>query len=625
MPESKEIQYLNKDFDSFKEKLVDFAKTYYPNTYNDFDENSPGLMLIEMASYVGDVLSFYVDNQVQENFVQYAKQRKNLLNLAYSSGYEPQVTNASTVDVEVFQLVPSTLSGGTSTPDFNYSMILSEGTQLQSSNNSGVYFYIEDKIDFSISGSGDPTDISVYSLDSDNNPNFYLLKKIAKAVSGQVRNTTFTFGSPEKFPTVEIEDTDIEEIISITDSDGNLYTEVPYLAQETVFDAQRNTAQNDPNLSQYNDTTPYLLKIKKAPRRFVKRFKSNNTLQLQFGSGISSGADEVIVPNPDNIGLGLPYGIDKLTTAFDPSNFLYTKTYGVAPANTTLTVEYLVGGGAVSNIAANTLSLIASNNITFFGATLDSTLKSTVQDSLAFNNPSPATGGGDGDTNQDLRENILSQYSSQLRTVTKDDYIIRSLSLPAKYGVISKAYVTKENDILAVKLPVYDEKNDNALSLHILSKDADGNLIKANPAIKQNLKTYLSEYRLLTDGVNIRDAFIINIGVEFEIILLPNYNGTVVLNNIIEELKDYFNTDNYQINQPILLNNVKNLIDGIDGVQTVKKLQLVNKTGVENGYSEYAYDINGATINDILYPSLDPSIFELKFPNTDIQGRIVTN
>jgi len=256
---------------------------------------------------------------------------------------------------------------------------------------------------------------------------------------------------------------------------------------------------------------------------------------------------------------------------------------------------------------------------------LDSTLKSTVEDSLAFNNPSPAIGGGDGDTNQDLRENILSQYSSQLRTVTKDDYIIRSLSLPSKYGVVSKAYVTKENDILAAKLPVYDEKNDNALSLHILSKDSNSKLTRANPAIKQNLKTYLAEYRLLTDGINIRDAFIINIGVEFEVILLPNYNGTVVLNNIIEELKDYFNTDNYQINQPILLNNVKNLIDGIDGVQTVKKLQLVNKTGVENGYSEYAYDINGATINDILYPSLDPSIFELKFPNTDIQGRIVTN
>lgn len=625
MPESKEIQYLNKDFDSFKEKLIDFSKTYYPNTYNDFDENSPGLMLIEMASYVGDVLSFYIDNQVQENFVQYAKQRKNLLNLAYSSGYEPQVTNASTVDVEVFQLVPSSLAGGLSSPDFNYSMILSEGTQLQSSNNTGQFFYIENKIDFSISGSGDPTDISVYSLDSDNNPNFYLLKKITRAVSGQVRNTTFTFGSPQKFPTVEVSDTNIEEIISVTDSNGNPFTEVPFLAQETVFEAQNNTVQNDPNFSQYNDTTPYLLKIKKVPRRFVKRFKSNDTLQLQFGSGISSGADEVIIPNPDNIGLGLPYGIDKLTTAFDPSNFLYTKTYGVAPSNTTITVQYLVGGGAESNIAANTLSLIASNNITFFGATLDATLKSTVQDSLAFNNPSPAIGGGDGDTNQDLRENVLSQYSSQLRTVTKEDYIIRSLSLPSKFGVIAKSYVTKENDILAAKLPVYDEKNDNALSLHILSKDNQGNLITANPAIKQNLKTYLAEYRLVTDGINIRDAFIINIGVNFEVILLPNYNGTVVLNNIITQLTDYFNTDNYQINQPILLNNVKNLIDRIDGVQTVKKLELVNKTGTENGYSAYAYDIKGATINDILYPSLDPSIFELKFPNTDIQGRIVTN
>ena len=625
MPESKEIQYLNKDFDSFKEKLIDFSKTYYPNTYNDFDENSPGLMLIEMASYVGDVLSFYIDNQVQENFVQYAKQRKNLLNLAYSSGYEPQVTNASTVDVEVFQLVPSTLSGGTSTPDFNYSMILSEGTQLQSSNNTGQFFYIEDKIDFSVSGSGDPTDISVYSLDSDNNPNFYLLKKITKAVSGQVRNSTFTFGSPEKFPTVEISDTNIEEIISVTDSDGNPFTEVPFLAQETVFEAQRNIAQNDPNLSQYNDTTPFLLKIKKAPRRFVKRFKSNNTLQLQFGSGISSGADEVIVPNPDNIGLGLPYGIDKLTTAFDASNFLYTKTYGIAPSNTTVTVQYLVGGGADSNITANTLSLIASNNITFFGATLDATLKSTVQDSLAFNNPSPAKGGGDGDTNQDLRENILSQYSTQLRTVTKEDYIIRSLSLPPEYGVIYKAYVTQENLSVGIKLPVYDDQNDNALCLHILSKDEDGKLKIADPALKQNLKTYLAEYRMLTDAVSIKDTFIINIGVNYDVILLPNFNNRLVLNNINTELTEFFDTDKAQINKPILLNNIRNVIDGIEGVQTVKKLEIVNKVGESSNYSKYAYDINGATINGVLYPSLDPSIFELKFPEIDIQGKVVTN
>lgn len=625
MAESKQIQYLNKDFDGFKQKLLEFAEIYYPGTYNDFSEESAGLMLIEMASYVGDVLSFYADNQVQENFVEFAKQRNNLLSLAYNNGYFPQVTNAATADVEVFQLIPSTLVGGSITPDFNYSMIVDEGAQIQSGNNTSVFFYIEDKIDFSVSSSADPTDISVYSLDDDNNPNYYLLKKTRKAVSGQLKSTTFTFGAPEKFPTVQIQDTNIVEIINVTDSDGRTYYEVPYLAQETIFDAQQNIAQNDPNFTQYSDTTPYLLKIKKVPYRFISRFKSNNTLQLQFGSGISSNPDEIIIPNPDNVGLGLPYGVDKLTTAFDPSNFLFTKTYGVAPSNTTLTVNYLVGGGAVSNVPASSLTLFSSGNVSFFGANLDGTLQSTVRDSLAFNNPSPAVGGGDGDTNTDIRQNTISQYPSQLRTVTKDDYIIRSLSLPSKYGTIYKAYITQENEYLANRLPVYDEENKNALCIHILSKDQDGKLTFADPALKQNLKTYLSEYRMLTDGVAIKDAFIINIGVNFDVILLPNFNNRLVLNNIVTSLTDFFNTDNYQINQPLLINNIRNIIDNVEGVQTVKKLEIVNKVGLDSGYSQYAYDIKGATINEVLYPSLDPSIFELKFPETDIQGKVVTN
>ena len=623
MAESKKIQYLNKDFDGFKQKLLEFAEIYYPNTYNDFSDNSAGLMLVEMASYVGDVLSFYADNQVQENFIEYSKQRNNLLSLAYTHGYFPQVTNASTCDVEVFQLIPSTIAGGSVEPDFNYSMILDEGSQLQAGNSG--FFYIEDKIDFSVSSSADPTDISVYSIGSDNNPNFYLLKKVRKVASGEIRTTTFDFNAPEKFPTIEIGDTNIIKIINTTDSDGVAYTEVPYLAQETIFDPQANIAANDPNFVQYNDTTPYLLKIKKVPYRFTARFQTNNTLQLQFGSGISSGPDEVIIPNPDNVGLGLPYGVDKLTTAFDPSNFLYTKTYGVAPSNTTLTINYLVGGGAISNTPANSITNLQSANITFFGASLDTTLESTVRDSLAFNNPSPAIGGGDGDTNEDIRQNSIAQYPTQLRTVTKEDYIIRSLSLPEEYGVIYKAYVTQENLSVGIKLPVYDEVNTNALCLHILSKDENGNLNFADPALKQNLKTYLAEYRMLTDAVNIKDTFIINIGVNYDVILLPNFNNRLVLNNINVALASYFNTDSAQINKPILVNNIRNVIDTVEGVQTVKKLEIVNKVGENSNYSKYAYDINGATINGVLYPSLDPSIFELKFPEIDIQGKVVTN
>lgn len=624
MAESKKIQYLNKDFDGFKQKLLEFAEIYYPNTYNDFSENSAGLMLVEMASYVGDVLSFYSDNQVQENFIEYSKQRNNLLSLAYNHGYFPQVTNASTCNVEIFQLLPATIEGGSIEPDFNYSMIIDEGAQLQAGNSSGL-FYIEDKIDFSVSSSADPTDISVYSIGSDNNPNFYLLKKSRRVASGEIKTTTFDFNAPEKFPTIQIGDTNIIKIINVTDSDGVGYTEVPYLAQETIFDPQANIAANDPNFVQYNDTTPYLLKIKKVPYRFTSRFLSNNTLQLQFGSGISSNPDEVILPNPDNVGLGLPYGVDKLTTAFDPSNFLYSKTYGVAPSNTTLTINYLVGGGAVSNAPANSITSLQTGNITFFGASLDNTLESTVRDSLAFNNPEPAIGGGDGDTNEDIRQNAIAQYPTQLRTVTKEDYIIRSLSLPPEYGVIYKAYVTQENLSVGIKLPVYDDQNDNALCLHILSKDENGNLSFADPALKQNLKTYLAEYRMLTDAVTIKDTFIINIGVNYDVILLPNFNNRLVLNNINTALTNYFNTDNAQINQPILINNVRNVIDTIEGVQTVKKLEIVNKVGENSNYSKYAYDINGATINGVLYPSLDPSIFEVKFPELDIQGKVVTN
>ncbi len=625
MAESKQVQYLNKDFDGFKSKLLEFAEIYYPNTFNDFSENSAGLMLVEMASYVGDVLSFYADTQIQENFVEFATQKNNLLSLAYNNGYFPQVTNAATADIEVFQLVPATITAGSIEPDFNYSLIIEKGAQLTAGAGQNNFFFIEDKIDFSVSSSSDLTDISVFSVDSDNNPNFYLLKKTKKAVSGQFKQETFDFGAPEKFPTINIEENNIIKVTQVTDSNDTLYYEVPFLAQETIFDPQQNIAENDPNFAQYNATTPFLLKIRKVPNRFIARYKTDNKLQLQFGSGISSGPDEEVIPNPDNVGLGLPYGVDKLTTAFDPSNFLFTKAYGVAPSNTTITVNYLVGGGATANVPANTITNFDSGSFSFFGAGLDSTLQDTVTDSLAFNNPSPAVGGGDGDTTEDIRLNTVAQYPTQLRTVTKDDYMIRAMSLPSQFGVVYKAYITQENEQISDRIPVYDENNTNALCLHILSKDSEGKLANCDPALKQNLVTYLAEYRMLTDSVNVKDAFIINIGINFDVILLPNFNNSLVLNNIITALTEFFDTDKLQINQPIIINNVRNVIDNINGVQTVKKLEIVNKVGELSGYSKFAYDIKGATIDEILYPCLDPSIFEVKFPLNDIQGKVVTN
>jgi len=623
MANTKAVQYLNKDFDSLKAQLINFAKTYYPNTYNDFTDASPGMMLIEMASYIGDILSFYTDNQIQENFLQFAKQRKNLLALAYNFGYRPKVTSAASVEVSVFQSVPSTLVNSEYVPDFNYALILEEGTQLQSVIGD-VAFYINDKVDFSNSGSS-LTNISVLNYDINGNPLFYLLQKTAKATAGALTTTTFTFGSPERFPTVTLTDTNVISLVSVIDSDNNKWYEVPYLAQDTIFEEVENTATNDPNLSQFSDTTPYLLKLKKVPRRFVSRFKTNNSLELQFGPGVSSGADEEIIPNPDNIGLGLPYGVDKMMTAWDPSNFLYTQTYGIAPSNTTLTVTYLKGGGATSNIPSNTLTKKIGGTTIFAGSNLDPTMSTTVLNSLAFTNDSAAVGGGDGDTNEQIRQNALAMYPTQLRTITADDYIIRTLSLPSKFGLIAKAYPTQDMGI-SVNYPtdLLATQNPNAISLYILSKDTNNNLSVSSLALKQNLKTFLSEYRMLTDGVTIKDAFIINIGVNFDIVVRPNYNGKLVLNNCLTSLQSYFNIDKWQINQPIILSEIYNLLGQIDGVQTVQKVTITNNAGTNSGYSQYSYDIKGATINNIIYPSLDPSIFEVKNLTSDIQGRVVT-
>lgn len=603
---NKNISYLNKDFSSFKNKLINFAKSYYPNTYNDFSESSPGMMLIEMSSYVGDVLSLYLDNQIQENFLQLSKQRKNLLSQAYVYGYKPQITSVSTVVLDIYQLVPSITISGSIYPDYNYSLNIDEGLSVQSSLDSRIKFIVDDKIDFSKSGSYDNTEVTIYSLDNNQSPEFYLLKKQRKANSGEIKTTSISFTNPERFTTINIDDDKIIKIKSITDSNNEKWYEVPYLAQDTIYEKYDNT-----NL---NSNAQFLLKLKQVSKRFITRIKQNNTLEIQFGSGISSQPDEEIIPNFENVGLGLPYGVNKLYTAFDPSNFLYTNSYGLAPYDTTLTIEYLVGGGVESNIPSNTLTVLNSGNISFNSSNIDTQLSNTIINSLSFNNELPSIGGGDGDSNEDLKLKILSSFPTQLRAVTPDDYLIRTLSLPPEYGLIAKSYVTKSSQ----------EKGDqNLLILYILSKDINNNLIIADDSIKNNLKTYLSQYNSINDAINITDAFIINIGVNFDITLRPNYNNRLVLNNCITALIDYFDIDKKKINDPIILSEIYTLLDKIDGVQTVKNIEIVNKEGENNGYSKYSYDIKAATINNIIYPSLDPSIFEVKY-NNDIKGKIVS-
>ena len=612
--ENKNVNYLNRDYNQLKQQLIDFAKIYYPDTANDFSEGSPGMMFIEMAAYVGDVLSFYTDTQLQETLLEYAQERENLFDLAYNLGYKPQVTNASSVVLDITQTVPAGATG----PDFTKTLTVKKGSSFLPANNTKIEFLTQEDVNFSFSSSFDPTEISVFSIDpTTNEPLKYLLKKSVKAISGKPVSKVFTVGSPERFLTLNIKDTDIISIESITDSDNNSYTEVPYLAQETVFEEVLNVSSNDPVLSQYNDEVPFLLKTKKVPKRFISRFKANNSLEIQFGSGISSSPDEEIIPNPDNVGLGINDGRSQLDLAYDPSNFLYTKTYGEVPSNTTLTVTYLKGGGLNSNVPSNTITRTGALS------TRANNAGQSVSDqisSLAVTNPNPASGGGPGDTNDDIRLNAAANFNAQQRAVTKEDYLFRSLVMPPKFGKVAKAYLIKDDQIsIETSRRI---ANPNGLNLYTLGYNSSKQLTNLSVAAKENLATYLEQYRMLTDAINIKNAFVINIDVEFEITTFKNFNNGEVVTNCINELKKFFNIDRWQINQPIIINEIFNVLGTVDGVASIGSVNVNNKFSEVLGYSKYKYDIEQATVNGIIYPSLDPSIFEVKYPNADIKGRV---
>ena len=615
MAVKRDIKYLNRDFNSLRDQLISFSKTYFPNTYNDFSPSSPGMMFMEMAAYIGDVLSFYLDNQVQETYIQYARQTNNVFDLAYMLGYTPKVSSAATATVDFYQTLPAiTALDGTVSPDFNYSLQIPANTVINSTNNTSIQFLIQDKIDFSYSSSQDPTNISVYSI-SDNSPQSYLLKKSRNAISATIKTTTATFTDPIPFNFIDISDTNLLGILDITDSQGNEWYQVDSLAQDAVYDSIDNINPNDPNFTSNTDT-PNLLKIKVVQNRFAARFLDSGSLRILFGSGNPQDTTEVIIPNPNNVGIGLPFEVDKLTTAYSPTNFVFTNTFGVAPSNTTLTIRYLIGGGVESNVLAGDLTALSNANVTFVNSTIaDSTLANTTFNSLQLTNPQAATGGSSGDSLEAIRQNAIGTFQTQLRAITTDDYNIRILSLPPQYGSIAKAFTTK------AKVSTYNiGEIQNAIDAYVLSYNNDGTLRAASDALKQNIRTYLSQYRTINDSVDIKNAFIINIGVEFDIVVLPNYNNDEVLSLCLS----YFNIDNWQINQPIILKNLFIGLDQIEGVQTVQNVNIVNKTGVALGYSEYAYDIYSATSNNIVYPSIDPMIFEVKYPNTDIKGRVVT-
>jgi hypothetical protein len=626
----KEVSYLGRDFSSIRQNLIEFAKTYFPNQYNDFNESSPGMMFIEMASYVGDVLNYYVDNQYRETLLNYAEEKKNVYNIAQSYGYKPKTAVPATVELEVTQIVPAKESA-TDEADLDYAGVVSTNGIVSS--DTGVDFTLLDQVDFRVSSSLDPLDIELIQP-SGATPEQYLLKKKVLAKSGTTTSQTFTFNSAKKFDKITLGNTGVTEIVSIVDSNGNTWYEVPFLAQDTVFETIENTSLNDPTYSQYQNDTPYMLRLIKSSRRFITRVTEDDRTEVRFGAGISDNPDEVIIPNPDNVGSALGFGVSKLDESFDPSNFMKTKTYGLAPANTTLTVTYRYGGAVEHNVRAN--SITSGKNITFTidSGNLDSTKVQTAEDSLSFNNVLPATGGASKETLTEIKQNALAHLNTQNRAVTRQDYITRVYSLPQKFGNIAKVYIVQdEQNETNTEGETNIIPNPLAMNMYLLGYDENRKLASVNDAVKQNLKMYLSQYRILTDAINLKNAYVVNIGVRFAIITQRGYNKSQVLFNCVQAVKKHFDVSKWQINQPIVLSDIAYQISLVDGVGSVvpprtnnpdnQLIVIENKATTSQGYGGNVYDIKQATRNGVVYPSLDPSIFEVKYPNQDILGNVV--
>ena len=661
---NKTINYVGKDFGQLKQNLIDFTKTYFPNSYSDFNESSPGMVFVEQAAAIGDILSFYQDVQLKESMIAHATERKNVVALAQTMGYKPKVTSPAVTTITVYQLVPSVGSGSSNKPDEKYYLKIKDGLEIQSTSNSTIIFRTTDSVDFE-----NPTDreIDVYERDNTGEPTFYLISKKVKAISAIQKETTILFNSSNDYPSATINDDKIIQIVSVT-SDGGAtkWYEVPYLAQESIFIEKANTETNS-ELSENSDSVPYILEVQKVPNRFSVKVNSDNTMDLQFGSGNTSAGyeDEKLLPNTKNVGLGLANSVTRLNQGIDPSNFLKTNTFGIAPSGETLTVKYLTGGGVESNVNQGDLTTIRRIDFDEDLLSIDNqTLYNTIKQSVAVENLESATGGRGVESVEEIRQNAIAMFGSQNRAVTRQDYIVRALSMPEKYGSIAKVYVSPDGEIdnnspasilsspkniaefvgvveglqgkskteiqkelvkylSQKKSNVAETNNPFAINMYVLGYDSNKKLTQLNQAVKQNLKTYLGEYRLMTDAVNIIDGFIVNIGIDFEIVAYQNYNKREVLANCLTKIQEYFEIDKWTFNKTINISEIELILANVDGVMSVPMVKVTNLCGGDGNYSPNKYNIDEATKGKIIYPSLDPCVFEVKYPNKDIKGRAI--
>ena len=626
------INYTSKDFSTIKKDLIEYTKSYFPDTYKDFNETSPGMMLIELSSYVGDVLSYYIDYNYKESLLTTASEKRNIRRLSEFLGYKPINKTPSVARLKV----TTTINADTDTGQPLYGEApssIDSGLQIASNIDSTILFETTQEIDFTTSGSGDP-EISAPSLDSNGEADTYTLTRYVRAISGQTKTKIFNVSSPTKFLELDLGEDNLIEIISCVDGSGQNWYEVDYLAQDKILkqthysdDSTRANAydQGDASSTLSPIPVPYVAEYIKSTKKFTTKFdEDTQTYKACFGNGLfrfsnsGSNVDPVeqagVTINGTSL-VDIPSALG-VVVGNNPN-------LGETPSNTSLTFTYRAGGGANSNVRTNELTTI--NN-------------APAGVSITITNEEPTTGGTDGQTIDEIRNNASAFFASQMRCVTKEDYTARILSIPPKLGSIAKCYIERnENGSLLVSTLSYNQKRQ---------------LVQTPQLVLQNIATFLDKYRMINDQLDygfspsetetIFSGYVINFGVHFIVNYDRRSNPTEVKINVINTIKQFFNIDKMHFKQSINMNDLQYNILGLNGVIGIKELKLFQDgndkyasgrqlyyykadgeiIGTDTDYG-FSYEFDSALKDGIYRPSVSPAVFELKNPNQDIYGKVI--
>jgi uncharacterized phage protein gp47/JayE len=600
------LSYLQKDFNSFRDELVLYAKQHYPDKIMDFSESSLAGLFVDLAAYVGDSLSYYLDHQFNELFLDTAIENENVERLVRLNGVKIRGAAPANVELTFEMTVPATLVEGVFVPDRDN--IPKINARSIFSSNSGVEFELLDNLDFAeLDSQGELiATIADTIYRSNGTIESFIISRNGICTSAKTETESIVI-SDELIPfrTITIENTDVSEIISVIDTEGDEYYEVESLTQDTVFQRFDNTRLD-------TELVPQRIKIIPAPRRYVTA-RSTDTGQttLRFGAGNDEIFDEDIIPDPSLNAIQL-YGDRKTfsTISVDPNNFLKTATLGIAPRNTTLKITYRYGGGLADNVTAGEIQNVKVLR-TSFNSSVPFNIAANIRESVTAINLLPAVGGEDEPSLQELKLAAILGANTQGRIVTREDLISRVYTMPANFGRVFRCTV-RDNP-----------NNPLAAQLFIISRDRLNNLILSPDTLKENLALYLSKHRLISDSIDIVDANIVNFEVVYTVTIQSGFLNDQVIQKINFELKEYFKVENFQIGQPIIVSQVENLILNVLGVQSILSLELNNINGFKNSrlYSNFSYSFNRNLDRGMLFPPRG-GIFELKYLDDDIKGNV---